>query len=509
MLKEDARRSAVATDPRGLFLDDALRWLTPLLAVVTLSFANGRHLVPALAWIAPALLLASLRRRSSKVATAVALGVMAVVSAVQWTGVVPLPAPWSALAAAALGPVLAIPYLLDRLVGASLSPSLRLWIFPCAQVALEWLIYVVSPFASFGALAYTQVDFPTVTQVASLGGLWAVSFVVALAGSTGAALLTTGGRRDLRLAAPFALVLGGALAFGALRLAGAGSGPTLRVAGLAAKPADLTVIAATRGGCGADGCAAARTDARAKFNAMVARTQEAARRGAQVVVWSEVAGTVFADEQPAALAALSALARRERITLAAALWIVQPGVRLWENKVLLFGPDGRRLASYLKSHPVPGDLDIIGSGVPPVVPTSLGRLGLAICYDMDFPALSRGAADADVMLVPGSDWAAIDPLHPRMVALRAVENGFAVVRPSRQSLSVAFDAYGRQLAQVPWNGSATPTLAALVPLLSSRTIYSRVGDVLPLFAIIALTMLAATSARPQLGRRRELAGISH
>ena len=32
MLKEDARRSALATDPQGLFLHDALRWLTPLLA---------------------------------------------------------------------------------------------------------------------------------------------------------------------------------------------------------------------------------------------------------------------------------------------------------------------------------------------------------------------------------------------------------------------------------------------------------------------------------------------
>ena len=469
-------------------------WLRLGAAATVLCFANGRHLVPALAFVGPALLLAAMRAAPLRRALAGGLAAMMAAGPVQWGGVVPLPQPWTSLAASLLGALLLLPYAVDRLLVSRLAPWPRLLLFPCAQVTLEWLIYQVSPFASFGALAYTQAGWPAMLQLASVTGLWGISFVIALAGSAGAALLTD--RRDRRPAAAFAGVLGAVLLFGGVRLLTAGTTTgTVRVAGLAAKPADLALIYATKAGCGADACAAARADAHATFDAMLRRTQDAARRGAQLVAWSEVAGTVFADEQATALARLSALAHRERVTVAAGLWIVRPGVRRWENKALLIGPDGRVLAAYLKSHPVPGDLDLIGPGVLPVVATPLGRLGLAICYDMDFPDLARTAADADLMLVPGSDWDAIDPLHPSMVAMRAVENGYAVVRPSRQSRSVVFDAYGRAAGSAEWRGAAEPTVGATVPRGGVVTLYGRMGDWFALAAMTGLMALLVTAGR--------------
>lgn len=126
--------------------------LLPLLglggATLLLAFANGRHLVPLLAWIAPGLLLAALRNLPARWAIGGALLTSLVVGAVQWTGVVPLPGPLGALVAAGLGPVLALPYLVDRWVSPRLPWGAAMLVFPCAQVTLEWLLFTVSPFGT-------------------------------------------------------------------------------------------------------------------------------------------------------------------------------------------------------------------------------------------------------------------------------------------------------------------------------------------------------------------------
>lgn len=473
-------------------------WLALGLSGLALAFANGRHGWPPLAWVAPALLLATMRVAPLRPALLGGLAAAAAASAVAWSGVVPLPGPAGTLAAAALGPLLFLPYAADRLLTPRLGGLMRVLVFPAAQVALEWGIYLVSPFASFGALAYTQVGWTSLIQLASMTGLWGVSFLVALAGSVGASLITErAGRKSAALL--FGGSLAATLAFGTVRLgAAAPAERSVRVVGLAAKPADLGVIYATKAGCSPD-CTAARQDARVQFARMLARTEAAAASGAQLISWSEVAGPVFAEDEPAAMTRLRALARARRVMLAPALWIVRPGERLWENKTLLIGPDGSVLASYLKSRPVPGDLDVRGPGVLPVVSTSLGRLALGICFDMDFPDLGRSAGEADLALVPGSDWAAIDPLHPSMVAMRAVENGYALIRPSRQSRSVAYDAYGRVLAQTEWRGVGQPKVELDAPIAGVTTLYERWGD---WFALLCAAALLALTARATVLRDR-------
>lgn len=51
-----------------------------------------------------------------------------------------------------------------------------------------------------------------------------------------------------------------------------------------------------------------------------------------------------------------------------------------------------------------------GDTLPPVVPTRAGRIGVAICYDLEFPELTRhlALADAELVAVP-TNW----PLVPR------------------------------------------------------------------------------------------------
>jgi predicted amidohydrolase len=64
------------------------------------------------------------------------------------------------------------------------------------------------------------------------------------------------------------------------------------------------------------------------------------------------------------------------------------------NSAALIGPSGDVLGVYRKTHPFPGELacnggwDVAGDEVC-VVETPLGRIGLIICFDGDFPELSR------------------------------------------------------------------------------------------------------------------------
>ena len=64
------------------------------------------------------------------------------------------------------------------------------------------------------------------------------------------------------------------------------------------------------------------------------------------------------------------------------------------NTAVLLGPDGRVLGRCRKTHPFGGEICTRGGWVTPgdevcVVHTTLGRIGLIICFDGDYPELSR------------------------------------------------------------------------------------------------------------------------
>jgi len=64
------------------------------------------------------------------------------------------------------------------------------------------------------------------------------------------------------------------------------------------------------------------------------------------------------------------------------------------NSSVLIGPDGSLLGVYRKTHPFCGEIRDRGGWVTPgdevcVVDTDLGKIGMIICFDGDYPELSR------------------------------------------------------------------------------------------------------------------------
>lgn len=156
----------------------------------------------------------------------------------------------------------------------------------------------------------------------------------------------------------------------------------------------------------------------------------AADRGARIVVLPELvtSGYVFADEaearraaQPADGPAVTALARAARdrgLVVCFGFPELDEEGRL-RNSAVLADPGGVR-AIYRKVHLWDREKEIFlaGDAPPPVVETELGRIGLVICYDLEFPEWLRLAALRGAQLVCAPvNW----PAEPRPPGERPIE----------------------------------------------------------------------------------------
>ncbi|HEX7829485.1 MAG TPA: hypothetical protein VF787_07500, partial [Thermoanaerobaculia bacterium] len=202
------------------------------LAIVVLPFANGRWSVAIAAFAGPALLLAFTRHARHAflggwLATSVACFFW-------WNGVFPLKGVAYAIASIVFGLIALLPYLADRAFAPRLHPLLAALVFPCAVVTLETVTMLSSPFGSWGAFAYTMFGVPPLVQLASIGGLALITFVVTLFAS-----VVNSRSRAAWIA--YAIVIGATFAFGSLRLRSSGATDTVQIAAITPRIPTYTV----------------------------------------------------------------------------------------------------------------------------------------------------------------------------------------------------------------------------------------------------------------------------
>lgn len=487
---------------------DTFSWAWLGLALPLLFFAGGRFVIPIAAWLAPAFLLRFVRTRRPAGGLLVAFAATVVVFLPAWTGMIPVPSTLYAAIVAVFAALYALPFAIDRLIAPRLPGLLATLVLPVAWASTEWINSVFNPYGSWGAVAYTQFDNLPLLQLLSITGLWGIAFLIGWF----AAIVNWAWERQfewkrvqggvLLYAAVAALVL----LFGGLRLAAfPPRAPTVRIAALTVRPS-----AAAQKSSSLLEPGAAHADlkpvllaTRALHDTLLERTQREARAGARIVVWSEANGIVVKQDEAGLILRGRELARREKIWLLMALATATPGNPLYENQLIAVRPDGSVAFRYHKARPVPGDRETgADKRIPTPVESRYGRLAGAICFDMDFPPLIRtvGREGADILFVPSSDWAAIDPVHTRMALFRGIENGCAVVRQTNKGLSAAADAQGRVLASSDFFDTADHVMMAQVPTHGVRTLYSRIGDLFAWLccgALIALAVLAGLSPNPR------------
>ncbi len=361
------------------------------------------------------------------------------------------------------------------------GPAWSIHAFAALSALADLVGFALSPGGHWATAAASHAENLPLMQVASLGGLTLVGLVVAYPpGAAAALLLAPAGRRPWRHAALAGAVVLAAHAYGALRLDRQAPGPTLRVAAVTVDfPAVLRSM----------------DDLRGNVDLLLARTELAARGGAQLVVWNEVATVLDPAEVPGLEARAAELARRHRIDLVVAYGVVVSKAPLRiDNLLRWFGPDGAALHVQRKHFLPPGEPSLAGVEPLRVLERPWGRAGGAICYDYDDPALARqhARAGAGLVALPSSDWRGIDPQHTWMARVRAIEGGFSLVRATRAGTTAAFDPYGRVRASMSAWEENERVMLATVPTTPVPTLYARTGD--GPAALLAALLLAGSVA---------------
>ena len=479
------------------------RWLALVFGAAVLCFSNGVTANIYAAWAAPALLLLFVMTSGVWLGFLWTAVVSAIAAFVMFRGAIPVSDIEFAVTCIIGGVIAAVPFVVHRLVAPVLGAAIGSLVFPSVGVTLSYVLAEGSPFGTWGNDAYVQLPFAPIVQMASLTGVWGVAFLVYWFASALQALLTVGGGGARLVVVMFAGVLGVAIAFGIWRLGQPAPAETVQVAAVS-KPAGMPDRFFE--GCTSREDSACRSQkARARFDVLFAASREAAQRGAKLIVWYEAAAQYDAPEEAEFIARASAFARETGVYLIAGTLNVPLDGESMTNAAMAFTPDGQRAFEYRKAIPVPGEPIKAGDGVIKMVDTPFGRVGAIVCFDADFPALARQAATrgVDILAVPANDWAAITPLHGDMTRMRAIENGFSVVRAASNGLSVIADERGRVLAAGNSFAKGPPVILANVAIKRVATVQAQIGDLvakgcalLSAVLILAGVAMAAFRRRP-------------
>jgi apolipoprotein N-acyltransferase len=358
---------------------------------------------------------------------------------------------------------------------------------PVIAVAADTLLAHFTPDGNWGSLGYTQAEVLPVAQIAAVAGVGGILFLLMLVNSAIGFAFTYGTR--LRGAVPMYL------ATAALFAVSIGYGHLRLQAPEAGAPVSFGIASID------DFLVSEKTDeSRDVWAQYEAQVLELSASGAKVVLLPEKIAVLSTVAAAARQQTLSRLARDNHVWLVAGLGVDDGKQR--RNEAWWFAPDGTLATRYLKHFMAPPEREFVAGSDYPVNEIDGVRYGVAICKDMHFASLGRGfgARDAAVMLVPAWDFHDDARMAANMTKLRGVENGFAVVRSSRDGLLSVSDAYGRVVeveksAKLPGTTLfATVKVGARVP-----TIYTRGGDLLGWLCVVAALALVVMARRGKPG----------
>jgi apolipoprotein N-acyltransferase len=452
-------------------------------------FGFGKRMIPIAPWLGFLFLVRFSRAQPLLIACLGVWLAFLVAVAVANRGVIKLPPVGFFGIVLLISGTITLPFLADRLLSPRLPALLSTLVFPCAYVLVEWINAQVNPFGSWGSEAYTQFGNLPLMQLASVTGLWGITFLITWFGSLGNWVWSHGFNWSIVevevmiYAAVWGLVMlsgGGRLAFARRNT------PAVRVAAIG-WPTEVFDWSEVGLLVSDDSLTAEQLEQSCQklkilHQRLLDDSRREARAGAKIVAWTEASAIVFAQDYLAMIEKAQQLAKEEGIFLLVATGVIhreRPQPRA-DNLAVLVTPKGEVAFTYHKVHEIPPALyvTLLGKGPVSTYDTQYGRLAAAICFDLDHPEYLRqvGRAGADILLAPYGDWETIKSLHASMAAFRAVENGVSLIRPAQFGVASAVDPYGRVLASMDEFTAEQRIMVAQVPVTGKHTLYSIFGD---------------------------------
>lgn len=365
--------------------------------------------------------------------------------------------------------IFALAVLLFRAFARQRRPWLAILAFPTFMVAAEYGLSL--PLGTFGATAYTQLDNIPVLQIAATTGLWGVSFVVLLFAPMVAVIATTpavspGAPRQLAIT--LVLIFGAVFGYGTWRMESTPVAPASVRVGLIASMTPRNIY--NSGG----------QDALRLLREYAAQVPILAAQGARIVVLPEMTAVVDDTISGDVDALFQQTARASRVQILVGVLHIGGKATPTFNEARLYSDSTATTTLYHKHHlvPVVEGRSTPGEGLS-ILSQQLGKVGLAVCRDMDYPDPARlyGQGGVGLLLVPAWDQTEDRWWHGHMALMRGVENGYSIVRAAKGGYLTVSDDRGRVLAEVTNTPSETfTTLLATVPVRHDATLYQSWGD---------------------------------
>jgi apolipoprotein N-acyltransferase len=411
---------------------------------------------------------------------------------------------WIALTVAS-ALALALVGLLGRAIVRSGHPLRSAAGLSCLWTLVDW-IRGMWPLGGFtwGGLGVSQVDDRVLLPLATVAGVWGVTFVVVLVNAIVVEALAGGGgarRRGARLALAAAVIVAPAtIPFSRP------NGPTLDIASV-----QVDVRAA-------DGATGADEDRQvARLNIDLDRTLTSTSPP-DLVLWGEGALDPAAASDAATIDAVREVVAEVGVpTVIGAVIDDETGAE--HTSVVVLDGTGSTIDRYDKVHLVPfgeyvpfrdelGWVDAIrqipvdrvpGTTIATLAVAGLPTFATPICFENSFPAVPRAMvrAGAAFLVVPVNNasygFTAASDQHLQMSRMRAVETGRWVVDAAISGVTAFVDPQGRVLDRTRL--FETDILRHRIQASTAETPYVRLGDWVPMLCLVIVVGLVALPRR--------------
>jgi apolipoprotein N-acyltransferase len=479
------------------------------IGLLLLLVSNGRWIVPVATWLFSIFIIRFLRNQKNwrhiLIFFMAYLGVFCIV----WKGLIQLSGFTYYAVAGGIGIAFFLPFLLDKILTPRSRGFISTLVFPLAYTVVEYIGFQFTPYGSWGSLAYTQYGNLPLMQIVSITGIYGLTFLI----TWFASVVNWSWEQNFdwskinKGVKIYASVMAAVLLYGGANLVLLSpKSNEVKVAGVQSHIAEKVLEPVNEKLSAGDYSEAVWKSFFTQTNIIIddlfAKSEIAAKGGAKIVSWAENPVMIPKGDEPAFIDRGKNLAKQQQIYLLLNYSINfhtdprrVPKEKMWSTRVVIVSPEGEVLSTYRKTILVPGMeamLAVSGNDDAAVISTPFGRISSLICFDNDFPAFVRkqvGKEGVDILFDPSGDWKDIDPYHTNMMAFRAIENGFSVLRVTGLGLSAAYDYQGRTLATMDYFKTNDKVFTAYVPEKGVGTIYSQIGDLFAWLAIAGLIVL--------------------
>jgi len=375
-----------------------------------------------------------------------------------------------------------IPFILDDILYNKITKWASLFIFPLSVSFFEY-IFAFVPIANLNIYAYGIRNNLQIIQICSLFGCYFLSFIIALFASIVDYSFDVYKKEKIinKYVFCYSIIIFIIISFGSIRL-------------LIPQKEERFNIAAVLGSspCLYEEEKESKLPIDTYMDYIQKTIIKANNSEAKVILYSEEGFSIRGVEREGIINQTTKLAEKYNIFVVLTLDIEYEKDDC-KNEAILISNKGNVLYNYQKKNLIPIMESEYHSNNPEykTFDTELGKLGVVICYDIDFPyylnQLSR--LGLDTLLIPSWDWDGITEPHSTELKFRAIENGFNTMKSTANGITLSNDYKGRFLAYYQPSKCEDYFVLSSVYKRGAKTLYSYIGIFFNYFYIAAFIIL--------------------